>query len=92
MMEGNGSRSFGAGDIEAPETLDCPVDETADIVFVAHIGLDEFGFGTERTEFANRCLTSILLSPRNNDAMARLRERDRRCAAYAREGSGDQHD
>src|SRR5262249_7983552 len=51
------ARTFGAGivhrDIELPEALDCAVDETADIVFAAHIGLDEFGFGTERTEFAN---------------------------------------
>src|SRR5580704_16391858 len=73
-------------DIEAPEALDRAVDEPTDIVFLAHIGLDEFGFGTMRTEFTDQCLTGIRLSPRNNDAMARFRERDRRCAAYAGEG------
>jgi hypothetical protein len=59
--------ALGAGivhrDIQAPEALDRPIDETADIVVFAHIGLHEFGFGAERAEFANQCLASILLSP-----------------------------
>ena len=96
LVRDRANLAFRAGvihrDIEAPEALDCPVDETADILLVLNIGLDEFGFGAERTEFANQCLTSILLSPRNNDAMVRLRERHRRCAAYAREGSRDEYD
>src|SRR6266446_5808019 len=88
--------AFGAGiidrDIETPEALDGAVDETTDIVFLAHIGLDEFGFGTERTELANQCLTGIRLAPRNNNAIARFRERDRRSAADAREGPSDEND
>ena len=79
-------------DIEAPKALNRPVDETADIVFLAHVGLDEFGFGAERTEFARQRLPGIGLSPRNDYAMAGLRERDRRCAADPCEGAGDQHD
>jgi hypothetical protein len=79
-------------DIEAPEALDRAVDETADIAFLAHIGLDEFGFGTERAEFANQRPAGIRLSPGNNNAMASLCERDGRCATYACERSCDQHD
>src|SRR6266478_430517 len=88
--------TFGAGiidrDIETPEALDGAVDETTDIVFLAHIGLDEFGFGTERTELANQCLTGIRLAPRNNNAIARFRERDRSSAADAGEGTSDEND
>jgi len=44
--------AFGASivhrDIETSEALDRAVDEATDIVFLAHIGLDEFSFGTER--------------------------------------------
>ena len=88
--------TFGAGivhrDIETSEALDSAVDETTDIVFLAHVCLDEFGFGTERAQLANQFLAGIRLSPGNNNAMARFRERDRRCAANAREGSSDEND
>src|ERR1700758_3644284 len=88
--------TFGAGivhrDIETSEALDRAVDETTDIVFLAHIGLDEFGFGAERAEFTDQFMAGIRLPSRNNDAMACFRERDGRGAAYAREGPSDQHD
>jgi hypothetical protein len=96
LVRNRAGSAFGAGiihrDIEAPEALDRAVDETTDIVFIADICLDEFGFCAERTEFTNQCLAGIRLSPGNNDAMARFRERDRCGAAYAREGPSNQHD
>jgi hypothetical protein len=79
-------------DIETSEALDSAVDETTDVVFLAHICLDEFGFGTQRAQLANQFLASIRLSPGNNNAMAGFRERDRRCAANARDGSSDEND
>src|SRR5262249_14714521 len=96
LLRNRAGSAFGARivdrDVETPEALDRAVDETADIIFLAHICLDEFGFGTERTKFADQYLARIRLSPRNDDAMARLRERDRRRATYAREGPSDEND
>ena len=70
--------AFGAGvvdhGIEAPEALDRPVDETADIILVPHVGLDEFGRGAE---FADRCLSGILPAAGNDDPVAPFRGRDR---------------
>jgi hypothetical protein len=79
-------------DVETPEAPDRSVDETADVILVPHVGLDKFGLGAERAEFADQCLSGILPTTGNDNPVARFRERDGGRAAYAREGSSDQYD
>ena len=82
--------AFGAGvvhrDIEAAKPLDGLVDQSADVVLVADVGMDEFGLGAERTESFDQRLAGLALAAGDNDAMVRPScERDGRCAADARE-------
>ena len=59
--------ALGAGivhcDIETPKALDRLVDESADVILVAHVGLDEFGLGAERAQLVDERLADIVRRP-----------------------------
>ncbi len=78
--------------IQAAEARHRLVDQLAHIVFAPHIGLHEFGFGTQRTQLGDQLGTSRIVSAGDDDARAVLRKRQGGGAADACQGAGDQDD
>src|SRR6185312_7922153 len=88
--------AFGAsivhGDIETAKPCDGLVDESADVVVLANVGVDELGLRTERTQLPYERLAR-LITPTGNDHLRALpRESDGGGAADAGEGSGNKND
>jgi len=77
------------GDIQAAKTLDGLVDEVAHVVLAADVSTHEFRFRTERAQFGDQRLPSVVASTGNDDPRTFLSERESRGATDACEGSCD---
>src|SRR5260370_25583113 len=77
------------GGIRAAKALDGLINETAHIVFLAHVGADEFGFGTQLAKFGFQLATLRFAPAGNDDASSFLRESDSGGSANARQGTSD---
>ena len=80
------------GGIQAAKALDSLINETAHIVLMAHVGADEFGFGTQLTEFGCQLLTLLFAPAGNDEASPFLRESDGGGPANAGQGTSDEDD
>jgi hypothetical protein len=88
--------AFGASivhrDIETAKPCDGPVDQSADVILLADVGVDEFGLRTERAQLLNERLAG-LITPTGNDHLRALSGKsDGGGAPDAGEATGDQHD
>src|SRR5205807_7822362 len=87
--------AFGAGVIDSHIQTTKPghglIDQLAHIVFVAHIGPHKFSFRAEFPEFANQILSFFIMSPRNNNGCALLREGKCGGSANTCQRAGDQN-
>ena len=86
--------AFGAGvvhrDIEAAKPCDGLVDQSADVIVLAHVGVDELGLRTERAQLLNERLSGLITPAGNDDVGALLGEGEGGGAADAAESAGDQ--
>src|SRR5438128_4352020 len=54
------------GHVQAAKPLNGPVNQTAHIVFVAHVGTDVLSFHPERAQFGGQGIASVVASPADN--------------------------
>ncbi len=80
------------GDIETPKARDGRVDQSADIILLANVGVDELGLRTERTQLLHERPAGLITPTGNDHLRALLGEGDGGGAAYACEGSRNQND
>jgi hypothetical protein len=79
-------------DIETAKPCDGLVDQGADVIVLADVGVDELGLRTERAQFFNERLAG-LITPAGNDHLRALPgEGDGGGATDAGQGSRDQYD
>src|SRR6202020_2242631 len=86
--------AFGAGvvhpDIETAKPCDGLVDQSADVILLANIGVDELGLRTERAQLLSERLADLVTPAGDNDFCALLGEGDGGGAADAGGSAGDQ--
>jgi hypothetical protein len=89
-------RSFRAGvvdgDVDAAESRHGSIDETTDIVLVAHVGPDELGFPAETAKVGGKSLAFGLPAPGHHHTGSRHGEFYGGGATDAGQGAGDQND
>src|SRR6202049_3874434 len=75
LVRDRANLAFGAGivhrDIETAKPCDGLVDQSADVILLADVGLDELGLRTERTQLLNERLAG-LITPTGNDPLRAL--------------------
>src|SRR6202165_3448035 len=76
-------------DIETAKPRDRLVDQGADVILLADVGVDELGLRTERAQFFNECLAG-LITPAGNDHLRAL-PGDGGGATDGGQGSRDQY-
>src|SRR5882672_1199860 len=54
------------GHVQAAKPLNGPVNQTAHIVFVAHVGTDVLSFHPKRAQFGGQGIASVVASPADN--------------------------
>lgn len=79
-------------DVEAAKSRYRSVNEAPDLVFMANVGLHEFSFGAELTQFSGQCVAGILFTTGNHDPVSRLCKGNRGRAADAGECTRDKND
>jgi hypothetical protein len=88
--------ALGAGivhcDIEATKPRDRLVDQSADVILLANIGIDELGLRTERAQLLGERMADLVTPTGDNHFCALLGEGDGGGAPDAREPPGDQDD
>src|SRR6266550_5760569 len=62
------------GHVQVAKPLDGPINQTAHIVFVAHVGADVFSLHAKRTQFSSHGLASVIVSPADNYVSALSRK------------------
>src|SRR5262249_54468023 len=96
LVRDRASPAFGARivhcDIETTKPCDGLVDERADVVFLADIGVDELGLRPERSQLFNERLAGLFAPAGDDHPRALLGEGDGSGAADAGQGAGDQYD
>ncbi len=80
------------GHIEPAESCHGLVDQVADIVFVADISTDEFGFHTETAELLGQRMARLVAAAGHNDPGAFLSEGQGRGTADTGQGACNQDD
>src|ERR1700738_1769986 len=88
--------SFGAAidhrDIETAKPCDGLVDHSADVTFLADVGVDELGLRTERAQLLNERLAGLITPTGNDHLRALLGEGDGGGATDAGQGASNQYD
>jgi hypothetical protein len=79
-------------DIETAKPRDRLVDQSADVIVLADVGVDELGLRTESAQFLNERLAGLVTPTGNDDLRALPGKGDGGGAAYACEASRDQND
>src|SRR6185503_6621173 len=79
-------------DIETAKPCDGLVDQSADVILLADVGLDELGLRTESAQLLNERLAGLIPPTGNDQLCALLGKREGGGATDAGEASGDQND
>src|ERR1700694_4581826 len=79
-------------DIETAKPRDRLVDQGADVIVLADVGVDELGLRTERAQFFNERLAGLITPAGNGHLRALPGEGDGGGATDAGQGSRDQYD
>src|SRR6202023_2854402 len=86
--------AFGASivhrDIETAKPCDGLVDQSADVIILADVGVDELGLRAERAQLLNERLAGLITPTGNDHLRALLGEGDGGGAPNAGESAGDQ--
>ncbi|BBU30474.1 hypothetical protein BTHE68_42080 [Burkholderia sp. THE68] len=84
--------AFGTGgvhrDVQSTKAGDRPFDERLNLIFEAHVGLHELGFGAERAKFIDELLANIGSAARNDHGCLFLGKCDGRGAADTGQSAG----
>src|SRR6202051_4285561 len=96
LVRDRAARTFGGGvvhrDIETAKPRDGLVDHGANVIFLADVGIDELGLRTERAQFLDEGLASLITPAGYDDFRTLPGEGDGGGAADAGQGAGDQYD
>ena len=96
LIRDRANLAFGAGivhrDIETAKPCDGLVDQSADVIFVADVGIDELGLRTERAQFLDERLAGLVTPAGNDNRRALFGEGEGGGASDAGQTSGDQYD
>jgi hypothetical protein len=88
--------AFGAGivhrDIETAKPFDGLVDQGADVIVLAHVGIYELGFRTEGAQLLNKRLAGVIMPTGNDHLRPLVGEGHGGGAPDAGEPAGDQND
>src|SRR5882757_5869765 len=88
--------TFGAGvvdrDVKTTEASHGLVDQVADVVFVAHVGADEFSFRAEATELPGQGMARLVATAGDNNPGAFFRKGQGRGSADTGQGACNQDD
>src|SRR5207253_5591719 len=94
LVRDRANLAFGAGivhrDIESAKPCDGLVDQSADVILLADVGVDELGLRTERAQLLNERLAGLITPTGNDHLRALLGEGDGSGAPDAGESTGDQ--
>src|ERR1700704_4243561 len=94
LVRDRANLAFGAGivhrDIETAKPCDGLVDQGADIILLADVGVDELGFRTEQAQLVDERLARLVAPTGDDHLCALLGEGDGGGAPNAAQGAGDQ--
>src|SRR3984893_4001252 len=94
LVRDRANLAFGAGivhrDIETAKPCDGLVDQSADVILLADVSVDELGLRTERAQLLNERLAG-LFTPTGNDHLRALLGEGDGGATDAGQGASDQH-
>src|SRR5882724_344878 len=94
LVRDRANLAFGAGivhrDIETAKPCDGLVDQRADVILLADVGVDELGLRTERAQLRDEGLAGLITPTGYDDLRALPGEGDRGGTADAGQGAGDQ--
>src|SRR5258706_12429746 len=62
------------GHVQVAKPLDGPVNQTADIVFVAHVGADIFSLNAKRTQLGDQGIARVVAPPADDQVSAFARK------------------
>jgi hypothetical protein len=79
-------------DIEAAKPRDGLVDQRADVILLADVGVDELGLGTERAQLLDERVAGLLAPAGDDQVRALFGEGDGGGATDAGQGASDQYD
>jgi hypothetical protein len=82
-------RTF-VSNVETAKPCDGLVDQSADLILLADVGVDELGLRTERAQLLNERLAGLITPTGNDDLRALLGEGDGGGATDAGQGASDQ--
>src|SRR6202051_569698 len=96
LVRDRANLAFGAGivhrDIETAKPWDGLVDQSADVILLADVGVDELGLRTERAQLLDERLAGLITPAGNDHLRALLGEGDGGGATDASQSAGDQYD
>ena len=96
LVRDRAGSAFGAGivhcNIEAPEALDGPVDQGADVIFLADVGIDELGLRTKTAQLLSQRFAGLIAPTGNDNFRAPLGEGDGGGAPDTGKSTCDQDD
>jgi hypothetical protein len=78
-------------DIETAKPRDRVVDQGANVIFLADVGVDELGLRTQRAQLFSERLAGLIAPTGNDQLRAPLGEGDGGGATDAGQGAGDQY-
>src|SRR6202022_173251 len=94
LVRDRANPAFGAGivhrDIETAKPCDGLVDQSADVILLADVGVDELGLRTQRAQLLGERLAGLITPTGNDHLRALLGEGDGGGATDAGQGAGDQ--
>src|SRR3984893_8855437 len=95
LVRDRANLAFGASivhcDIETAKPCDGLVDQSADVILLADVGVDELCLRTERAQLLNERFASLITPTGNDHVRALLGEGDGGGATDAGQGASDQH-
>jgi len=96
LVRDRANPAFGAGivhrDIETAKPCDGLVDQSADVILVADIGIDELGLRTESAQLLDERRAGLITPTGNDHLRALAGEGDGGGATDAGQGAGNQYD
>jgi hypothetical protein len=95
LVRNRANLAFGASivhrDIETAKPCDGLVDQSADVILLADVGIDELGLRTERPQLLDERLAGLITPTGNDQVRALLGEGDGGGATNSGQGASDQH-
>jgi hypothetical protein len=95
LVRDRATLAFGAGivhsDIETAKPCDDPVNQSADVIVLADVGVDELGLRTQSAQLLGERVAGLIAPTGNDDLCTLPGEGDGGCASDASQAASDQH-